>query len=42
MTRRMEASNQVAIVGYAHSPVTRHAELTLGALTIDTAPARHR
>ena len=37
MTRRMEASNQVAIVGYAHSPVTRHAELTLGALTIDTA-----
>ena len=33
----MEASNQVAIVGYAQSPVTRHADQTLGGLTVETA-----
>jgi acetyl-CoA acetyltransferase len=33
----MASSNRVAIAGYAHSPVTRHAEATLGALTVETA-----
>jgi acetyl-CoA acetyltransferase len=33
----MRASNQVAVVGYAHSPVERHAKRTLGAITVDTA-----
>ena len=37
MSGRMEASNRVAIVGYAQSPVTRHADQTLGALTVETA-----
>ena len=37
MSGRMEASNQVAIVGYAQSPVTRHADQTLGGLTVETA-----
>ncbi|MGY1743255.1 MULTISPECIES: thiolase family protein [unclassified Blastococcus] len=35
----MTARNRVAIVGYAQSPVTRHADRTLGALTVDTARA---
>jgi acetyl-CoA acetyltransferase len=29
----------VAVVGYAHSPVTRHAGVSLGALTVETARA---
>jgi acetyl-CoA acetyltransferase len=33
----MRASNQVAVVGYAHSPVEQHAKRTLGAITVDTA-----
>ena len=37
MSGRMASSNRVAIVGYAHSPVTRHADATLGALTVETA-----
>jgi acetyl-CoA acetyltransferase len=37
MTGRMPVSNQVAVVGYAQSPVTRHSQLTLGALTVETA-----
>jgi acetyl-CoA acetyltransferase len=37
MSGRMEASNRAAIVGYAQSPVTRHADQTLGALTVETA-----
>ena len=39
MSGRFTASNQVAIVGYAQSPVERHAAKTLGALTVDTARA---
>lgn len=35
----MRASNRVAIVGYAQSSVTRHSDLTLGALTVETARA---
>lgn len=35
----MRGRNQVAIVGYAQSPVVRHADRTLGALTVDTARA---
>ncbi len=34
---RNDARNKVAIVGYAHSPIVRHAERSLGALTVDTA-----
>ena len=34
---RMAASNQVAIVGYAQSPVQRHADSPLGVLTAETA-----
>ena len=37
MSGRMEASNRVAIAGYAQSPVTRHADQTLGGLTVETA-----
>ena len=37
MTGRLAASNRVAIAGYAQSPVSRHADLTLGALTVETA-----
>ncbi len=37
MSGRMPSSNQVAVVGYAHSQVERHAELSLGAMTVDTA-----
>jgi acetyl-CoA acetyltransferase len=33
----MRASNQVAVVGYAHSPVERHAKRSLGAITVETA-----
>jgi acetyl-CoA acetyltransferase len=33
----MVSSNQVAIAGYAQSAVERHAERTLGALTVETA-----
>ncbi|HTR70037.1 MAG TPA: thiolase family protein [Mycobacteriales bacterium] len=34
-----EARNKVAIVGYAQSPITRHAPVPLGALAVDTARA---
>jgi acetyl-CoA acetyltransferase len=37
MSGRLQAGNQVAIVGYAQSPVARHADQTLGALTVQTA-----
>jgi acetyl-CoA acetyltransferase len=37
MSGRMSSSNQVAVVGYAQSPVQRHAEATLGQLTVATA-----
>jgi acetyl-CoA acetyltransferase len=33
----MSSSNRVAIVGYSQSPIERHSERTLGALTVDTA-----
>ena len=33
------ARNQVAVVGYAHSPIERHSARTLGAITVDTALA---
>jgi acetyl-CoA acetyltransferase len=33
----MAGSNQVAIAGYAHSHVTRHADVSLGAQTVETA-----
>ena len=36
MSARFGAAGQVAIVGYAHSPVSRRAETTLGALTVET------
>jgi acetyl-CoA acetyltransferase len=36
---RFSASNRVAIVGYAQSPLVRHAEQSLGALTVETARA---
>ena len=32
-----QARNKVAIVGYAQSPIARHAALSLGALTLETA-----
>lgn len=37
MSRRFVASNKVAIVGYAQSPIERHAEQSLGVLAVDTA-----
>jgi acetyl-CoA acetyltransferase len=37
MSRRFAASNKVAIVGYAQSPIQRHAEESLGVLAVDTA-----
>jgi acetyl-CoA acetyltransferase len=37
VSRRFAAGNKVAIVGYAHSPIQRHAEESLGVLAIDTA-----
>jgi acetyl-CoA acetyltransferase len=39
VTTRFAARNQVAIVGYAQSPIERHAKQTLGALAVDTARA---
>jgi acetyl-CoA acetyltransferase len=39
MTAGFAARNKVAIVGYAHSPVCRHAGLPMGALAVDTARA---
>jgi acetyl-CoA acetyltransferase len=33
---RFHARGQVAIVGYAHSPIVRHTDVPLGALTIET------
>ena len=42
LSGRMEASNQVAIVGYAQSRIERHADQTLGALTVETARRRSR
>jgi acetyl-CoA acetyltransferase len=37
MSGRLALSNQVAVVGYAQSRVERHAEATLGSLTVGTA-----
>jgi acetyl-CoA acetyltransferase len=37
VSRRLTASNRVAVVGYAHSAVSRHASTSLGALAVDTA-----
>ena len=37
MSRRMASSNWVAIVGYSQSQVERHSDVTLGALTVETA-----
>ena len=37
MSRRFDGRGKVAIVGYAQSPVERHAGRTLGALAVDTA-----
>ena len=37
MSGRFAASNKVAIVGYAHSQVSRRADRPLGALAVDTA-----
>lgn len=42
MSERLTASNRVAIVGYAQSPVVKHATKSLGALTVDTARAAIR
>jgi acetyl-CoA acetyltransferase len=39
MTGRLAAGNKVAVVGYAQSPIERHAAVSLGALTVDTARA---
>lgn len=39
MTGRLDASNKVAVVGYAHSAIERRAAVSLGALTVDTARA---
>ena len=39
---RFNASNDVAIVGYAHSQVQRHAPRPLGAIALDTARVRDR
>ncbi len=37
MSRRFAARNKVAIVGYAQSPIERHAHESLGVLAVDTA-----
>ena len=37
MSGRMASSNQVAVIGYAQSSIERHAEKSLGALTVETA-----
>ena len=39
MSGRFAASNKVAIVGYAHSQVLRHADRTLGVQAVETARA---
>ncbi|MBL7501155.1 thiolase family protein [Frankia nepalensis] len=39
MSGRMAASNQVALVGYAHSAVERHSDRPLGVLALETARA---
>lgn len=39
MNVRFSGRNQVALVGYAHSPVERHSARSLGALTVDTTLA---
>ncbi len=39
MTARFRARNQVAIAGFAQSPVVRHADRPLGAIAVDTARA---
>jgi acetyl-CoA acetyltransferase len=39
MNRRFPAGNTVAVVGYAHSRVSRRADRSLGALAVDTARA---
>jgi len=39
MTEQLLGRNKVAIAGYAHSPITRHAGRPLGALAVDTARA---
>jgi acetyl-CoA acetyltransferase len=37
MSGRFESNSKVAIVGYAHSQIERHAKQTLGALAVETA-----
>jgi acetyl-CoA acetyltransferase len=37
MMRASPARNRVAVVGYAHSEITKHADRPLGALTLETA-----
>ncbi|CUU59276.1 Acetyl-CoA acetyltransferase [Parafrankia irregularis] len=39
MSGRLRAGNQVAVVGYAHSALARHAARPLGTLAVDTARA---
>ncbi len=39
MTHRFTARSQVAIVGYAQTPIVRHAPVPLGSLALDTALA---
>ena len=39
MSARFTARNQVAIAGYAQSPIVRHADQSLGAVAVDTARA---
>jgi acetyl-CoA acetyltransferase len=39
MTRAFGSRNRVAVAGYAQSPVVRHADRSLGALTLQTARA---
>lgn len=41
MSGRLAAGNKVAIVGYAQSPIERHAEQSLGVLAVDARPPRH-
>ena len=37
MSGAFTARSQVAIVGYAQSPIVRHADAPLGAIAVDTA-----
>jgi acetyl-CoA acetyltransferase len=39
MSPRFRARTEVAIAGYAQSPIVRHADRTLGAIAVDTARA---